>query len=105
MVQMVVDGLNIPETDTEQLSAQWCSVVRSIDYPSSGIALRVLSSIVKAYLSGRGCGMGNLHGLNRHYNKVARLTSTVLFDATERYDEMAKWRNGEVRGGHTNISA
>ena len=93
-MRLVVDGLHIPETDTRQLSAQWCSVVRGIDYPSSGIALRVLSSLVKAYLRGRGCRMGNLRGLNRHYNKVARLTSTVLLDATERYDEMAQFKEG-----------
>lgn len=93
-VTLTVDGLEIDEIDVRQLSAQWCSVVGHIDYPSSGIALSVLSGLINAYLRGRGCRMGNIQGQTRHYKKVAVLTSTVLFDATERYAEMARFHRG-----------
>tara|TARA_B100000749_G_scaffold251698_1_gene217554 strand:+ start:72 stop:395 length:324 start_codon:yes stop_codon:yes gene_type:complete len=102
---LVVDGLKVPQADIKQLSSQWSGVLESMDYASSGAALRILSAIVKSYLRGRGCRMGNISGLILHYNKAATLTTTVLFDATRRFDDMSRFQIGiqsyltEVVGG------
>ena len=74
---LVVDGLKVPQADIKQLSSQWRGVLETMDYASSGAALRILSAIVKSYLRGRGCRMGNISGLIHHYNKAATLTTTV----------------------------
>ena len=93
-MHLVVDGLKISQADIKQLSSQWRGVLESMDYASSGAALRILSAIVKSYLRGRGCRMGNVRGLVHHYNKAATLTTTVLFDATRRFDEMSRFQTG-----------
>ena len=101
----VVDGLKVPQADIKQLSSQWSGVLESMDYASSGAALRILSAIVKSYLRGRGCRMWNISGLIHHYNKAETLTTTVLFDATRRFDEISRFQIGiqsyltEVVGG------
>ena len=89
-----IDGLRVSQSDVRQLSSQWRGVLETMDHASSGLALRVLSAIVKSYLRGRGCRMGNFAGLIRHYNKAATLTTTVMFDATRRFEEVARYQSG-----------
>ena len=93
-MDLTVDGLKVSQADIRQLSSQWRGVLESMDYASSGAALRILSAIVKSYLRGRGCRMGNVTGLVHHYNKAATLTTTVMFDATRRFDEISRYEAG-----------
>ena len=93
-MDLTIDGLKVSQTDVRQLSSQWRGVLESMDYASSGAALRILSAIVKSYLRGRGCRMGNVAGLVHHYNKAATLTTTVMFDATRRFDEISRYEAG-----------
>ncbi len=88
------DGLKVSRADVRQLSSQWRGVIEVMEYASSGLALRVLSAIVKSYLRGRGCRMGNVGGLIRHHNKAAALTTAVMFDATRRFGEMSRYQAG-----------
>ena len=89
-----IDGLRVSQSDVRQLSSQWRGVLETMEHASSGLALRVLSAIVKSYLRGRGCRMGNVAGLVRHYDKAATLTTTVMFDATRRFEEVARYQAG-----------
>ena len=86
--------MNIPDSDIRELCSQWWSVLQSIDYPSSGTALRVLNGLVDAYITGRGCGPFGLRGVVRHEKQAAALASHVLFNATKRYEELAQLEGG-----------
>ena len=86
--------MNISDSDIRELSSQWWSVLQSIDYPSSGTALRVLNGLVDAYLTGHGYGSLSFRGVVRHEMLAAALACSVLFSATERYEELAKLEDG-----------
>ena len=69
---LAVGGMNIPDSDIRELSSQWRSVLHSIDGYSS--------------LSFRGVVL--------HEMLAAALACSVLFSATERYEELAKLEDG-----------
>ena len=88
-----VGKLKIPENDIRQLSYQWRAILQSIDYPSVGTALRVLNGLTDAYFIGRGYDRLSMNNMVRHEKQAATLTSRILFNATELYEEMAQMEN------------
>ncbi len=93
-MQITIDNLSITQTDVRQLSSQWEHCVKNIDYISSGTALLVLTSLVKSYLTGRGYGTYNSNVDLATYDLAARLTTTVLLDATKKSKILARFHYG-----------
>jgi hypothetical protein len=93
-MQITIDNLSITQADIRQLSSQWEHCVKSIDYISSGTALLLLTSLVKSYLTGRGYATFNSNVHLATYDLAARLTTTVLLDATKKSKIMSKFHPG-----------
>ena len=85
-----VGKLKVPDNDIRKLSCQWRTLLQSIDYPSAGTALRVLNGLTDAYFIGRGYEQLSINNMVRHEKQAATLTSRILFNATELYEDMAQ---------------
>lgn len=93
-MQITIDNLSITQADIKQLSSQWEQCVKHIDYIPSGTALLVLTSLVKSYLTGRGYATSNSHANLTTYDLAARLTTTVLLEATKKSKTLSRFHYG-----------
>ena len=89
-----LEDIRVSQTDVNDLSRQWHAVVSNVEYPSSGMAMRLLTALVMAYLRGRGCRMGTDEGRARHTEKAKALIRAVSEHATQHFDDMGQFTDG-----------
>ena len=89
-----LEGIRVSGPDVNDLSRQWHSVMSNVEYPSSAMAMRLLTALVMAYLRGRGCRMGTDEGRARHTEKAKALIRAVSEHATDHFDDMGAFTDG-----------
>ena len=89
-----LEDIRVSQTDVNDLSRQWHLVMSNVEYPSSAMAMRLLTALVMAYLRGRGCRMGTDEGRARHTEKAKALIRAVSDHATHHFDDMSQFTDG-----------
>jgi len=66
------------KADVKELAWEWEALVLSLDYCTTKLAIKILCSLVKAYMRGRGFKMGNYKAYLRHHAKSNFLIAEVV---------------------------
>ncbi len=93
-MKLDLEDIRVSQADVNDLSRQWHLVMSNVEYPSSAMAMSLLTALVMAYLRGRGCRMGTDEGLARHINKARALIRAVSEHATHHFDDMGQFTDG-----------
>ena len=89
-----LEDIRVRQADVNDLSRQWHLVMSNVEYPSSAMAMRLLTALVMAYLRGRGFRMGTDEGRARHTEKAKALIRAVSEHATHHFDDMGQFTDG-----------